>query len=83
MKFIDGILVKTNKGRGIVPENINWNYDTVLVYLVDENLECEKNRFHKDVKEIVDKLSIEIVGMVENGQLHINNTGNSELSSPF
>jgi len=83
MKFRDGILVKTDKGRGVVPKNINWNYETVLVYLVDENLHCEKDRFHKDVKEIFDKFSVEIVGLVENGKLYNYNSDNSELPTPF
>ena len=83
MKFRDGILVKTDKGRGVVPKNINWSYDTVLVYFVDENLQCEKDGFHKDVKEVFDKYSVEIVGLIENGKLHTDSNDSDKLNTPF
>ena len=60
-----GLLVKTNKGKGIVPKNISRKSEKVLVYLVDDEMNTELDEHGKAVKELMPRNSVEIVKLIE------------------
>lgn len=61
-----GLLVKTNKGKGIVPKNINWQNANVLVYLVDDEMNPKLDEHGKAIKHVLPRNSVEIVKLIEN-----------------
>lgn len=60
-----GVLVKTNKGKGIVSDNESWYELKVLVHLVDDDNNDLLDEHGKAVKHVMLKHTIEIAGFVD------------------
>lgn len=58
-------MVKTDKGLGIVPSNVSWRFDTVLVYMLDDNFKIALDQFGKKEKHVLYKKFVEQVKLIE------------------
>jgi hypothetical protein len=60
-----GVLVKTNKGKGVVSDDNSWLETRVLVHMVDDDYNDLLDEHGKAIKYVMLKHNVEISGYVD------------------